>query len=68
MQDYSTEIQMITRNLSRVKNTEIYRKAGLMLEIMTAKNIRFTCLYMEYVWGMPQDFLFLAKKIQSLHL
>ncbi len=41
MQDYSTEIQIITRNLSRVRNTEIRRKAGLMLEIMTGKNIRF---------------------------
>ncbi len=43
MQDYSTEIQIITRNLSRVRNTEIRRKAGLMLGIMTAKNIRYGC-------------------------
>ncbi len=43
MQDYSTEIQIITRNLSRVRDTEICRKAGLMLEMMTAKYICFSC-------------------------
>ncbi len=43
MQDYSAKIQIIPINLSRVRNTEIRREAGLMLEMMTAKNIRFGC-------------------------
>ncbi len=52
MQDYSTEIQIITRNLSRVRKTEIRRKAGLMLEIMTAKNICFDCRIHGVYWSM----------------
>ena len=43
MKDYSHDIKIIKENLSRIRDIEIRRKTGLMLKIMTSKNIRFGC-------------------------
>ena len=43
MKDYSSEIEKIKQNLSGTRDIEIRRKAGLLLGVMSAKNIRLGC-------------------------
>ena len=43
MKDNSLEIKKIKQNLSGIRDIEIRKKAGLMLAILSAKNIRLGC-------------------------
>ena len=44
MKDNSLEIKRIKQNLSGIRDIEIRKKAGLMLAILSVKNIRLGCM------------------------